>query len=295
MSGKSWYVESGCIDSNELKPFGLVCFGVLSQTILCNFLMMRSHKNNSSNMDLQPLNINAAESVPKKTSICQLLIELFKYALVTWQYVSIITILVLDIIKIKNSALSKYNDNYLDQYKCYQAILLLSSNAKTIFSYCYIVLMAYMTKKKETGNDGNSSLVLYIQKIIGISKFKTSLLFFAAFIAFIEIISCVVVAVGLMVYIWILIGLIVIGVIFTNIMICFIKNRKLWVKYSWVSVSFVVYFGWIFCGLAMINLVSDKGYWNSFKFMIVERDWNMYINWIVSDFEGMFRFITMII
>lgn len=293
----SWYVETGCIDTHELKPLELVCVGVVIQTLICNYIMMKSHsKNNDSNMDLQPLNnksVNAVESTIPKTAICQRIILLFQYTLVLWQYISIIGILILDIIKIKNNAISKYNDSYLNKYKCYQAILLLSSNAKTIFSYCYIVFMARIMKMQQHDTDG--SLMIYVQKIIGISRFKTSLLFFAAAIAFIEVITCILVPMGLFVYVWILILFIIIGIILTNIMICFVKNKKLWMKYSWVSVSFVIYFTWIISGLAMINFISGKSYWNSFKDVMIERHWNEYIDWIKSDFEGMFRFITMII
>ena len=48
MVSASWYVETGCVDVNELKPFALIAISIVIQMILACIIAMTSTSKSAS-------------------------------------------------------------------------------------------------------------------------------------------------------------------------------------------------------------------------------------------------------
>ena len=137
---KSWYVESNCVDIKELQPLSLVFIGVVIQTLISAIILSRETETHSNSNDATvPLAGSVNLSSPKKphNSCYQRCIKWAKYLLLLWQFVSVILVLILDIIKMMDKAPAIQTE--WNRYQCLLSILLTSSNAKTLLSYAFLV------------------------------------------------------------------------------------------------------------------------------------------------------------
>ena len=225
----------------------------------------------------------------------------FKRALVAWQFVSIICILILDIAKMRET-LPSY-PNMWDAYLCYCAITVTSSNAKTLFSYFYLGCYIACLTSRRGGWEvyGFRNLLQKVQETFKMRKSKVYLLVFAGSIATIEIASLSLVTVGMFVYVWVAVGLSMLvsfiwAVPWRIYKRCYVKQRGQTLSRSvyafLVSVSLVGYIMLILCGLSMINFSSGINYWPSFAFIVSERTWTKYLRNLTSSAEAKFRLVT---
>eukprot|EP01083_Nonionella_stella_P216517 778171_1 len=148
---QSWYVESGCIVVDEMHPLSLLFFGCFIQVITNIILFYDFLFSEYDQIQIPELTTSINDS--RKESQCGRALsiisgriwncmkrirdnkcfKLFKYALFLWQFVSVLGIIYFDTHKMTEH-FGLYHSSW-SQYQCYAAIILTSSNAKTLFVY----------------------------------------------------------------------------------------------------------------------------------------------------------------
>ena len=316
----SWYVSSGCIEVNELKPWSLICVGIVVQVIISAILMFTADSNSKPPLLLEAhhdavvnyLLANEADIFDSSRSEhvgkcnCRSIRSLFskikdsrafaivKMLLLIWQFISVIMVLVLDIIKIHHQ-IAEFDSKWY-KYQCFAAILLSSSNAKTCFAYAGAVVGYYFYFK------GSSEPTLRVlNRKAGFSSFKMMFIGLCFLVAVLEGGSLIIfIVLGFMVYIWTWLA---VFFIFVALIVCCVvtKAKRNNVKnvndeevplglYS-VMPTTLIFFVTIL-GLVTINMLSGLGYWSALGTVLAERHWSTYIEYLVSSIEGKFRFAT---
>eukprot|EP01084_Bolivina_argentea_P178402 308380_1 len=322
---QSWYVTSGCVDQKELKPWWIIAIGIVIQMIINTIVLSTKFQNSSDNDNSQVsiiLNQSNNQSLDHKNetqtcckSKCQQLSEscsniknsqwfkMFSALWLIWQFLSILLILILDIAKSADK-LNQFNSAWY-RYQCLAAILLSSSNAKTLFSYIatvgVIVGSTARQYKNVQENTNEFKLLdcmqkLYYQPLIhfGFSKLKTSFILFAAAMGFIVISSLMpYIFSGIFAYMWIemIVCLIVVCSVGLFFLLLNVDSTNAILQ---IVVPSSAAFFYILFGLCMVNVFSGIGYWDSFQCVVLERHWNTYMNHMISNITTSFRFVTMI-
>eukprot|EP01084_Bolivina_argentea_P266130 451292_1 len=259
-----------------------------------------------SNIESASINLNATV-VDHKCNCCRSVCKCIKYVAkskflkwmkigyMVWQILSIITIFVMDILRFSN-LYSKFNSNW-ERYQCFATIFLISSNAKTLLSYwiSFHFLLQDIRILEIYAPPQYKLKFLYRLGIAG--WFYMLLLFLYGFV-------------GIWMYCWIGFGvLLCYQFIVECVVFKWLKTKlesfcklcqyvvtvgELYSMLAIFIVPVIVSMLFIICGLSAVNVYSGISYWNSLKFVIIERHWEAYVNYMWSSLEGKFRFITII-
>ena len=159
----SWYVANSCVDVDEMKPMSAIAIGCFIQFVMVNILVFYNSESNEPATDVDDVTSSLNPSVNenpqgkswKKYCNCCLRCwqcikpikdkRWFKCVMnlyVVWQFVSIVLVLVLDILKMVDRF--TLFDRTWDRYQCYAVILLTSSNAKTLITYFCVLCVLVM-------------------------------------------------------------------------------------------------------------------------------------------------------
>lgn len=311
---QSWYVENKCVDVESLQPISLIFIGVVIQVMISAFILSTS--NDADNTDLavpfagsSESNIPANVNFKSKMVLCLKRLAGSKFArwtkfvLLIWQFISVIMIFILDILKMANKV--PQFDSKRNRYQCLSSILLTSSNTKTFFSYAFV------------GMSGPASSEVHFrlkQMFPRSSRSKYVFIVFCCCLGILEMATIMPYFVGILVYCWIplaaefivgasillAMGLLMIVPSFRSmIMNRLISNESKYRKFTdWISIHaaglFVTCCVSVF-GLAMVNLYSGMTYWDSWSTVFTERHWVDYMKHVRMDAEECFRFVTWIL
>ena len=315
----SWYVHSGCIEVKDLKPLGLIAIGMLMQMLITGIVIFTGDSQSVSAVSNDPLLINTecldshtsnrnsslfsdAKQFWKKFSRSKCF-KALKSALLCWQFTSIIVVFILDITKMNDAF--EHMETGWDRYKCYAAILLESSNSKTLFAY-FGVASSFMFTDDDAASDSSEyddSLLKFevlrksfntATNLYGITGYKYAFIVFAGMFAMAQLLSmCAFSTLGCLCYLWI--GVILLIPWCTAVGISAKKGSDRIVSFaSFILLPPVCLFLYIITGPAMINLFSGIGYWDSFMAVLTERHWSTYLNHVITDSESKFRLFTVL-
>ena len=282
------------------------------QTLVSSFILSREINADSTQNSISVPLVSEAERTPsdneidiKEDTCARLkqrlkLVSQSKYAqwskhvLLAWQCLSVIIVAVLDIRKITHIDLW-YMDSGPEVIQCVAAILLTSSNAKTLFTYSLIVIsmneahtpaMVYNALKNVFPNSP-------LSKIIALTGFTC--------LGLLEQTTLTPYTLGMIAYIWIpavlvmiCAAVILITVKYERIMETLkrIQDDKSAFGVIITTFALVMVLCLLIFGLAMINLYSGMRYWKSLWLVLSERRWRDYMDHVASNAEQGFRFIT---
>eukprot|EP01084_Bolivina_argentea_P086793 156840_1 len=282
----SWYSTYDCIAVNQLEPLWLVGIGMIVQTVMTVYLLISTeinvNKEYESAIDdfmLMLDNKDPSLQIKHHNPTCysrykqKRMFKMIQIIYVIWKFISIIIIFVLDV-RAMVDIFPRFSSTW-DRYQCYAAILLTSSNAKTIFCYS-LGLGVAMYENYEKTNPNTRTLV---------NKLKIVFVVFVTVMGFYEVVSLIP---------WILVGYLAYFWIFFILTFAFIGclnfiNGNCSANYNMAEVMLLVCFlilmaFWlIISSLAMVNLYSGMNYSKSLNYVFTERHWETYLHYTVQN------------
>lgn len=298
-----------CVDTPILQPLWILIIGIIFQLIISFTIIMFKMDYYEEQKQIWKDQVASKAGVKLhfhpsliqndengKTSFKIIIKTIIRYILIIYQIISILSVFILDIIDISN----KINDNNFssfDNYNCMSQILIYSSNFKTILINLLIFILLG-TINSQTRTD-------YFWPYISKSTLYIVILLTIPYLTVI----CTHFIIGLFVYIWYFIGLLIVELAFAAFIYFIIlgintcANTR---QYEWTLNVIIatyllslLYFYILTTSISMCHFWDTYKYIDSFKATFIERHSNQYFDNLyentqdeINNVRNIWRFLT---